>query len=568
MLKKIVSIHTFSISSIVKSLGLLFIFVCASVFLNVDFLKTVYSNVDSPTAPSKLSTNIQKELIQHLSLSKKLSARYESLIKRLDNDVSKLQKIFGNRDSNGSDFNGNTAAVKELDALIDETENDHKNRRNTLITKLIQSTNKPAQTLTHDPATSTITIHNTTKFIKSPAILNKNGQRITDIIPGAIVDSWIDFCMFLEVSEFIWHPMLPEIPFKTNTTSQLHGKEGITDNLYRRIYAYMHVPEDGSYDFKLGSRDGAEVLIHDTKRSISELDDIQLSYDRSRETVYLKIDAEVIGKLDPEQSKISTEKLYEIESKDIKMFKNRVYFIEILQGGKMFVKYSFQMKKSGLADESYTVVAAPNVFHTKLMSSENTPSLIKQKYNPQKIPFKVSEKPRLEFYKHEVLRSNELIEKTNLSCSLPVQKQYIDTPDLYWAYYKVLEPIQTYPPEFFDQETSGHKTTLTKEEGEQVANMTFKKLSSLHGNDLELVNVVHIQKNLNKDLHRLPNNRTYFFAELDVRKKSDPLKKVYRASHFLQPTDEGDICFMKEWNTWREGVTINLLTPIKNQFRW
>ena len=80
--------------------------------------------------------------------------------------------------------------------------------------------------------------------------------------------------------------------------------------------------------------------------------------------------------------------------------------------------------------------------------------------------------------------------------------------------------------------------------------------------------IVHIQKNLNRDFHRLPNNRTFFFTELDVRKKSDPSKKVYRASTFLQPTNEGDLCFMKEWNTWREDVTIHLLTPIRNQFRW
>ena len=456
---------------------------CASVFLNADFLKTIYSNpyVNGPPAQSKLTENIQKELTQQLSLSKKLTARYESLINRLDNDVLKLQKIFRKRDSNGSNFEDD-AVLKDLDLLIDER--DPKKRRNSVITELIQTTNKPVQT--HAQAISTDQTRYSTKSIQSPTTRslasfgNRNGLIIPNTEPGAIVDSWIDFCVFLEASEFIWHPMLPEIPFKTNITSQLHDKEGIVDNLYRRIYAYLYVPEDGSYDFKLGSRDGAELLIHDTRKSMAELDYIQLSYDQSREVVHLNLSKEVIGKQDPEQ-KLPIEKLYEIESKDIQMFKNRVYFIEILQGGKTFVKYSLRMKKSRLADEFYTVVGGPNVFHTKTMSSENTPSLIKQKYNPQKLPMKESEKPRLEFYKHSVLHSNKLIEKSNLSCNQPVQKQYIATPDLYWAYYRILEPIQTYPPEYFDQEESGHRTTLTKEEGEQVSNMAFKKLSSLHG---------------------------------------------------------------------------------------
>ena len=93
--------------------------------------------------------------------------------------------------------------------------------------------------------------------------------------------------------------------------------------------------------------------------------------------------------------------------------------------------------------------------------------------------------------------------------------------------------------------------------------------SHTYFSDLELVSLAHVQRNAGPQAKRFEeNDKTHYFIELDVRKKSDSSKKIYRASHFMQPTDGGDLCFMKEWNTAKPDVEVNLLTPIKNQKSW
>ena len=85
--------------------------------------------------------------------------------------------------------------------------------------------------------------------------------------------------------------------------------------------------------------------------------------------------------------------------------------------------------------------------------------------------------------------------------------------------------------------------------------------------------LVHYQHN---------DQKTYFFVEIDVYHKSDPVN-IYRSSHFVRATDYDSkktlkICFIKEWNFLVDSnsgktkkskdIEINLLTPIRNQRNW
>ena len=88
--------------------------------------------------------------------------------------------------------------------------------------------------------------------------------------------------------------------------------------------------------------------------------------------------------------------------------------------------------------------------------------------------------------------------------------------------------------------------------------------------ELVFDSLVHYQHNYQK---------TYFFVEIDVYYRSDPVK-IYRSSHHVRSTDMDPkkICFIKEWNylldsnTGKtkepEDIEINLLTPIRNQKTW
>jgi len=90
-------------------------------------------------------------------------------------------------------------------------------------------------------------------------------------------------------------------------------------------------------------------------------------------------------------------------------------------------------------------------------------------------------------------------------------------------------------------------------------------LISIYSN-LELVNLVHVQRNAYRNMVHPPNNKTYYFVEMDVRFKRGKTS-VFRASHFVQPTENNEFCFIRDF-TIRPKAEINLLTPIKNQKKW
>uniref|UniRef100_A0A7M5XCJ4 Hexosyltransferase n=1 Tax=Clytia hemisphaerica TaxID=252671 RepID=A0A7M5XCJ4_9CNID len=389
-----------------------------------------------------------------------------------------------------------------------------------------------------------------------------------NVYKGLIVDWWFDMCVIRESSDPIWHPLYPRVPQHTSISLRLMDQDRILDGSSRRVYGYLFVKDDQAYDFKLSSRDGAEALLYDTGVSMKKIQLLNndIKYDKSKEMMHLKLTKDV---MDEQDKKIQLSEMFQLQEKNVNLKGDRVYMIEVFQGGKYFTKYSLKWRKSGDDSVGFTTLDDKNLFFKDGMKGRLTPSLLKQKYNPPNLqPMSDGESRRLSFYKYSVLESNEKARKAGMTCD-EVQKDYKIITHLYEGYRRYTYNILSYPDEYFKYGLVPRWTSLSKEEAIASANQLFKKLNKLHNGDLELVSLAHVQRNAGPQAQRFhENDKTHYFIELDVRKKSDSSKKIYRASHFMQPTDEGDLCFMKEWNTGKKDVEVNLLTPIKNQKSW
>ncbi|XP_066927984.1 uncharacterized protein [Clytia hemisphaerica] len=390
----------------------------------------------------------------------------------------------------------------------------------------------------------------------------------TNILKGVMMDWWFDFCMARESTEVIWHPLLPRVPQLSAITLTLADKDRtVGSNLYRRMSGYLFVKETASFDFKLLSRDGAEVLVYDTGLTLSKINEInpKMRYDSKKELFHSKLTK---ATMDAQDKVIPLSAMFQIESQNIELKKDQIYALEIIQGGKHFTKYSLQWKPFGSTFNRYTAIGQENLFH---QDGKMVPGLLKQKYDPKPIYSpNDSELRRLSFYKLPMLESRHLIDEAGLYCE-EREKRYIKVDQLYQGYNEYTDNVKSYPQEYFKFGLDNRYTLLDKATALQIADRTFKKLSRAHQSTLELVNVVYVMSNFGP-LHNqtITSGPKYFFVELDVRNKSHG-SKVFRASHFVEPINEPtkDLCFVREWAPKGHGqVEINLMTAIKNQRAW
>ena len=296
----------------------------------------------------------------------------------------------------------------------------------------------------------------------------------TDVFKGAIVDWWFDFCMQRESSEFIWHPLFPRMPRKTSIVPNLEDEERVLGQSFRRIYAYLFTREAGSYDFKLSSRDGAEILLLDSGLTLVNIDKLgNLTYSPTSEIMDLKLTKQL---MDTQDKQIKLTEMFSNEKKNIYLKKDNIYMLEVIQGGKYFSKFSLAWKKSD--QELYKTINDKNLFHKDEMSA--SPSLLKQKYNRQNLlPFKPREKRRNSFYQHQILQSNHLIGKNGMYCKERPKKK-IKVSQLYHGYYKFTENVKIYPQEFFTYGRNDGVVLADKVEAINISNAVFAKLNKIH----------------------------------------------------------------------------------------
>ena len=306
----------------------------------------------------------------------------------------------------------------------------------------------------------------------------ENNQQGGIMVNEVIVDWWYDFCLNREPSEFIWHPLFPQFPRKTTTITRLVDQEKILGQSLRRIYGYLSTKNTGSYDFELSSRDGAEALLIDTGYKMNEIEKLSSSnftYISEREEMHLKLSKQL---MDLQDKQIDASKLFSDEKKNVTLKKDQVYMLEIIQGGRFFSKFSLAWKKEN--ENSYETIDNKNLFHINDMSSKSTPSLFKQKYNPQNnLPLTPQEKRRNSFFQRDILKSEDLIEENKMYCKVrPNEPKTVKK--LYQGYYEFTDNQKMYPQEFHPYRRNDKAILADKGEAIDISNAVFETLNKIH----------------------------------------------------------------------------------------
>jgi len=302
-------------------------------------------------------------------------------------------------------------------------------------------------------------------------------NKTRDLHAGVMIDWWDNFCIEGHSSEPLWHPLFPKIPGKSTVSLKTGDDERTIGNWYRRIYGFLYTTEEVNYDFRLLSRDGAEVVIYDTGMFTDELNMINHleEYSSTYEVVSLKLTK---SRMDYQDQRIPLTEMFSIEARNIHLQKNRVYFLEIIQGGKHFTKYDFQWRNN--VEFDYTTITDKNLFHMKKMSGQNAISLFQQKYKPQlKIKVTNTEKIKLQFNKLPILDSEKLIEASR-KYTCDVTKEYRHITYLYQGHYEFVDNVLLYPNEFFEFGFNSNDVILDADEAERVVEKVFSQLSELH----------------------------------------------------------------------------------------
>jgi len=301
-------------------------------------------------------------------------------------------------------------------------------------------------------------------------------NKTRDLHAGVMIDWWDNFCIEGHSSEPLWHPLFPKIPGKSTVSLKTGDDERTIGNWYRRIYGFLYTTEEANYDFRLLSRDGAEVVIYDTGMSIEQINKIdRLEYNPTYVVVSMKLTKVLMGYQD---RRIPLTEMFSIEARNIHLQKNRVYFLEIIQGGKYFTKYDFQWRDS--VEFDYATITDKNLFHMKKISGQNAISLFQQKYKPQpKVPVTDAENIKLMFNKLPILDSEKLIE-ASCKYTCDVTKDYRNVTYLYQGYNEFTDNWLLYPNEFFEFGFNSNDVILDAEEAERVFEKVFRQLSELH----------------------------------------------------------------------------------------
>lgn len=314
------------------------------------------------------------------------------------------------------------------------------------------------------------------------ANLNKQKPQMTDKLNqtkaenGLVMDWWFDICIRRTTSEQLWHPLFPKYPQNTTITLETGDKDRHIGSFFRRVYGFIHVDLPGKYDFKLLSRDGAEVLLLDTNMPLN-LVDKAVSVDAFAEVFHLRLTKEL---MDYQDNRITLSEMFETEKRNVWLKGNNLYYIEILQAGKNFAKYKIEWRKEGVTP--YKMIGQENLLFSKKMSATDTPSRILKKYPlVQNFRVKDHEAGRLSFMNTPVLRSsNNKIQHSNLACT-PILNDNKKISFMYQGYYQYVDNMMTYPKEFFDFIQCPQEALLIDEKSATtIAHKTFEQLNVLN----------------------------------------------------------------------------------------
>lgn len=305
--------------------------------------------------------------------------------------------------------------------------------------------------------------------------------------PGLIIDWWFDVCFSRTTWERIWHPLFPLFPQKTTTTLIAGDKDRTIGNFFRRVYGFLHTNQTDFYEFKLLSRDGAEMLLLSTNLTLNNVENYTLesSFDSAVELLYLNLTREI---MDEQDKHISLSEMFSTESPKVWLERGRLYFIEVVQGGKHFAKCQVHWR---IGEEGkFKLIDKKNLFYKNdmMLITQNKPvrcsKFPKREQLVEIFPANfTNKKRRYDYHMIPVLDFSRQIKRSQYKCA-PVQPKFRNITRLYDAFELYMDTKQTavYPQEF-NNKTSNiprDKLILGEDFVTALAEDIFEKLKSMH----------------------------------------------------------------------------------------
>lgn len=360
---------------------------------------------------------------------------------------------------------------------------------------------------------------------------------LINVNKGLLIDWWDEICIKnRELKNVVWHPLFPEIP---GGSLVANNKSHTSNSSYlKRHYGYILSKQSSVYDFKIWAKQMADVVVIEMNKNIPRSNKDLFQTGQINLVLHMQCASNLNGTcLKP----------------NVVLEPNQMYYIEILS-----VDY-FKMQWRETHDQDFIDIS--QYYHTDHLKTGPKMSVFKNtvyKMLPR-FPVMKEEAIRMAFNEHPVLN----IENSAFKCPpapnivLPIKKLY----DGYLVHLRYLYVV-TYPKEHFKH--TEKYPSLDTAEAVDISNKVFMKLKRIQ-KSISLENLVHIQSNYDRDFRKFKDyKKTYYFLELDVKGADN---NTFRTSHFVKLLPDGDICFMTDYK-WKPGVTINLLTPLKNQKPW
>lgn len=408
--------------------------------------------------------------------------------------------------------------------------------------------------LNNSPTTS----RHPTNHLPSPSLLATNSFR-----KGLCSDWWSDVEIKRETHSVKWHPLFPDRPQHTSIAKSLTDRDIVSKAYVKRLYGFLFTNQTAMFEFKLSSRDGLEFMLVDTGMMFQNF---TTDYNVSMGTPVLYSYFNVTEM--KRQDKIIPDNALFSLDKRVKLHTNRIYFVEVLQGGLAYGKMDIKWRTG---NESFEEIDQRNLLQAKCNKIQNrngSISLLSKINKPHiKYPPKQNEINRMKFHEIPILNTENIYKNSTIICE-PVTRKHVK---IVYEYYgkDYLDRQIVFPKEYFNY-TGGWPTKhllLNETEAVLIAEELVKEIQHQMNRSFKIQNIVHIQKNLNQQFISYPQwKQTHYFVELDVLSVDD--QKIYRTTHFVRhDKTQNRICFIKEYQ-WKPNVTVNILTPVKNQAVW
>ena len=308
-------------------------------------------------------------------------------------------------------------------------------------------------------------------FPKLSATVNKGTKRVI-FTKGLTTDWWYAVCFDQSVQNVKWHPLYPIIPFESSVTYQLSDDDFIKTGYIRRLYGFLFTNVSAIFEFRLQARDGIELILLDTNMTFESFTGFT-NINKAKKILYMNISVQEMLRQD---KVISYYAIFKSKIAEVKLKANKLYFIEILQGGANFGKMNIQWRRKN-TNKAFETIKENNLFRVNNTLHNTTVKSVLQNINNLKLLYPVSktEQNRQEFYKILPLSDNNVYQNGDICDPFtPEHKVNISR----YEGITLLDRVLTYPRNFFNHtQWPKHHLLLNENEAVDVAKKVLKGLN-------------------------------------------------------------------------------------------